>query len=276
MDFFICSSANGCLLPSEADANTDTVKVNPQLELNKENAPSNCKERELAAEGKSPKFDAAAAAAAEKATVEMRIRLRAAVERAEREAAEDAQKLAAELAADEVQVKEAAKIERQDRRIFHERQLYQEAAARVAANVAAEWHRQEEKLKAIGEQQLKDQAEREEQERQEEVERLRKETELAGLRLEAEQKALDSKKVEDFLSEHGYSGVSAKRTRMLKSKYPLHTAVKFASKEVVVLLLAAGADPTVKNSAGDTPKQLACKLSKTKGGTHGAVYEVLQ
>jgi len=262
MDFFIYSSANGYLVPSEADANTDTVKVNPQLELNKENAPANCKERELAAEGKSPKFDAAAAAAAEKATVEMRIRLRASVERAEREAAEDAQKLAAELAADEV--KEAAKIERQ------------EAAARVAAKEAAEWQRQEERLKAMREQQLKDQAEREEQERQEEVERLCKETELAGLRLEAEQKAVDSKKVEEFLSEHGYSGVNVKRTRMLKSKYPLHTAVKFGSKEVVVLLLAAGADPTVKNSAGDTPKQLACKLSKTKGGTHGAVYEVLQ
>jgi len=62
--------------------------------------------------------------------------------------------------------------------------------------------------------------------------------------------------VEEFLKEHGYDDVNSKRKKHFKYKYPLHTAVKH-KPEMVRRLLRCDADPTLTNSAGKTPRQLA-------------------
>merc|ERR1712232_1346390 len=81
-------------------------------------------------------------------------------------------------------------------------------------------------------------------------------------RLLREQQAKDKAKLEAFLKEHGYTGANARRTKMFKSKYPLHTAVKKNDPDLVRILLAAGADPAAKNSSGLTAAQLAQKTDK--------------
>ena len=93
------------------------------------------------------------------------------------------------------------------------------------------------------------------------------------LRQAAERKEADSAKLQKFLLEHGYYGVNRKRTKMLKSKYALHTAVKLSDDDMVSLLLATGADPQLKNSAGETPKKLAQRLNKDS--SHVAVLAAL-
>merc|ERR1711988_936719 len=96
----------------------------------------------------------------------------------------------------------------------------------------------------------------------EEAEAKRKAEEEEQERLLREQQAKDKAKLEAFLKEHGYSGANAKRTKMFKSKYPLHTAVKINDPDMVRILLAAGADAGAKNSGGLTPAQLAQKSDK--------------
>merc|ERR1719217_640223 len=108
---------------------------------------------------------------------------------------------------------------------------------------------------------------REEQRQRQTEERRRQEAEQAAAETErnsAEQKTRDELRLKKFLSDHGHAGINAKRTKMMKSKYPLHTAVKLADADMVKLLLAAGADPKLANSAGETPKQLARKMNKNE------------
>jgi hypothetical protein len=77
-----------------------------------------------------------------------------------------------------------------------------------------------------------------------------------------------------FLQRHGYVGVNAKRTRLFKSKYPLHTAVKLGgSGDTVRLLLWAMADPALRDSSGLTPLQLAEKINVQ--GSHDSIIEEL-
>merc|ERR1712232_977765 len=92
-------------------------------------------------------------------------------------------------------------------------------------------------------------------------ETARRETELKA-------KAASDRKVGDFLKSHGFkSDVNSKKSSMLKSKYPLHVAVKEQNVQMVRLLLAAGADKSLKNSSGHTPVQKAEQYSqKSKGG----------
>jgi len=80
-------------------------------------------------------------------------------------------------------------------------------------------------------------------------------------------------KVDRFLKFKGYAGVNAKRRAGLKSKYPLHSAVKENNPELVALLLNSGADRSLKNSNGCTPLQLAQKSNR--GGTHARVIACL-
>jgi len=47
---------------------------------------------------------------------------------------------------------------------------------------------------------------------------------------------------------------------MMQYKFALHTAVKQRDVEMVVLLLQAGANPALTNSAGQTPVQYGQKL----------------
>merc|ERR1712151_1201241 len=70
------------------------------------------------------------------------------------------------------------------------------------------------------------------------------------------------------------------RTRMFKSKYPLHTAVKLGGNgDVVQLLLWAMADPALQNSAGLTPLQLAERTNVQDaaggGGSHNSIIKAL-
>merc|ERR1712232_1523500 len=80
-------------------------------------------------------------------------------------------------------------------------------------------------------------------------------------------------KINSFLKSMGYAGVNAKRRAGWKSKYPLHSAVKENSPELVNLLLNSGADRSLKNSSGQTPLQLAQKSDR--GGSHGSVIACL-
>jgi hypothetical protein len=93
---------------------------------------------------------------------------------------------------------------------------------------------------------------------------------------EAKKTLEDRRKVDDFLALKGFTGVNSKRTRMLKSKYPLHSAVKERSAELVMLLLNARADATLKNSAGLTPVQVASKLDVGDSYSHAEILRVLQ
>jgi len=87
------------------------------------------------------------------------------------------------------------------------------------------------------------------------------EEQLEAQRQREEQEAQADTWIKEFLTCHGYSGVNAKRTRLLRSKYALHTAVKHNSADAVRLLLWAGADQALKSSAGLTPRQLAEKMN---------------
>lgn len=80
-------------------------------------------------------------------------------------------------------------------------------------------------------------------------------------KMQREKEAADKKKVEDFLHNKGFAGINRKRTKLWKSKYPLHSAVKENDPELVQLLLEAKANPACRNSAGETPVQLAKKLN---------------
>jgi len=83
----------------------------------------------------------------------------------------------------------------------------------------------------------------------------------------------EQQKLNLFLKGHGFEGVNACRKTMMQSFYPLHTAVQYKSVEMIELLLAARADPALKNSTGRTPVQLAAKSDKR--GSHAAVLEAL-
>jgi hypothetical protein len=116
---------------------------------------------------------------------------------------------------------------------------------------------------------------KEEQERnfkqQEETARLLREKQ----ELEAAQLAekANSDKVAAFLKEHAFTGVNAKKTKMFRSKYPLHAAVETCDADMVRLLVSSGADPALKNSSGKTPIQLA--QSSNKKDSHTRVLQAL-
>lgn len=258
MNFLVCSSGNGCNPLCDANEKTDTVRVNVPPELDQENAVPNLifGEQQFTIDADMLKaakreIEIAQAAAVEATAEKQRLRRRS----SEREAAEEAQRLAAELAAEE----EDAAAEEMQRHEVMERE-------------AAEWRRQEEKLEALRTQRIKEEAQKEERERQI-VERKREEEEQERQRQDLEQKASQREKVRIFLMEHGYLGVNAKRTKMLKSKYALHTAVKLGDPGIIQLLRAFGADTSLTNSAGETPMQLARKLNK--GGSHDGVSAAL-
>jgi hypothetical protein len=85
--------------------------------------------------------------------------------------------------------------------------------------------------------------------------------------------AKEQKQLQAFMKVHGFTGVNFKRTRMMKSKYPLHSAVKHKDADMVRVLLKNGADPALKSSAGHTAQQLALKINKV--GSHDLVLSAL-
>lgn len=96
--------------------------------------------------------------------------------------------------------------------------------------------------------------------RYEEEQRLREE------RLKEEQE--DKRQVESFLKANGFADIDAKRSRLMRTCYPLHVAVSQNNADMVQLLLAEGARSVLKNSAGLTPLQLAMKLDKKGSQAH--------
>merc|ERR1712146_627937 len=80
-------------------------------------------------------------------------------------------------------------------------------------------------------------------------------------------------RLEDWLRQEKFTGVNDKRKTMMKSKFPLHSAVKRKDTETIQLLLRFGADPTGKDSNGLTPKDLAQK--NNKDGSMDAVVQAL-
>jgi hypothetical protein len=88
-----------------------------------------------------------------------------------------------------------------------------------------------------------------------------------------EEERKDQEKVTTFLKANGFADLDTKRSRMFKSSYPLHCAVSNKNAEMVQLLLAAGARPTLKNSAGLSPLQLAQKLDKKD--SHKEIIQLL-
>merc|ERR1712061_707602 len=101
-----------------------------------------------------------------------------------------------------------------------------------------------------------------------EAERARQ-AEAERLAQEQEREAV----VRAFLKEHGYCNVDAPRQKMLKTKYPIHTAAKKGDPKIVAALLEEGADPTQKNSVGQTAIQIA--EQKNKNGSHAEVLRAL-
>lgn len=278
MDFLGCQAAVGCLPFSEADKERDTVKV--QVEVEKENASPN----------QQPRMDNGPA--------------KAVVVGARVEAFFDSDWYAGTLVkipdnddrecryftvqcdidedgilteAEDVRLLQGrcAGMETPEETCCHDAELAdQQAVAELAERLVAQAQQleqaqrsaavQEKRLAAIDEDADREEQELKESERQHEEECLRQ---------EAERKESDSAKLQKFLLKHGYCGVNTKRTKMLKSKYALHTAVKFTDQDMVSLLLATGADPQLKNSAGETPKKLAHRLNKDS--SHGAVLAAL-
>jgi len=84
----------------------------------------------------------------------------------------------------------------------------------------------------------------------------------------------DQLKVDSFLKANGFADLDSKRKKFFKSFYPLHSAVSQKNADMVQLLLAAGARPTLKNSAGLTALQLAQKLDRN--GSHTQIVKLLQ
>jgi len=82
-----------------------------------------------------------------------------------------------------------------------------------------------------------------------------------ALKRNAEEKSKsDQAKLDVFLKRNKYSGVNDMKKTLMRSKYPLHTAVKHRDVDMVRILLEAGADPRLTDSNSWTPLDLAHKL----------------
>lgn len=96
--------------------------------------------------------------------------------------------------------------------------------------------------------------------------------------LEEAEKVRKRERVQQWLAKYGFSAVNEKKKKrgMLSSgyKYPLHAAVKAEDAAAIRLLLWAGADKSLEDSAKLTPLALAGKLGKK--GSHKQVVAALQ
>jgi hypothetical protein len=245
-----------CYPCSVGDSAQDTVKFDASLmaEHDKENVQTNA----VAApcNQKRPREDASTA---ENDTAQALL--------TEQEAKLAADQMAADVARRQEEERAAKRHEAERLQLEAARQEKEEADARAAAQ-AAEQHRQE---------QLREAAETAERLRQEElrqaaeVERLRQEKEQEEHLAAQRQAAID--KAHAYLTQNRFTDVNALRKSTWKAKRPLHSAVKANDVEIVRCLLLAGADPTLTNSAGQTPCQVAQSLNKN--ASHAAVLAAL-
>jgi len=162
------------------------------------------------------------------------------------------------------------------RRAEEEEQRREEERHRLEAmERARREHEEEERRRA-------EELERTRRKEEERLRRQREEEELSRQRREeAERKAEEERKKEEvgqFLGKNGFAGVNEKKKKGSlpfagKFTYPLHVAVKAADPKTVKLLLWAGADKSLKDSAKLTPLELARKLDK--GGCQTVVIDAL-
>jgi len=126
---------------------------------------------------------------------------------------------------------------------------------------------------------------RKEEERKAEQARLDAEFQAEQVRKEAQRKAdeerrkaqqeeEDQTETEKFCKDNGFAGVNAKRKKGFGSKYALHSAVKKKDAVMIGRLLRVNADPTLLNSSGQTPYQLANKMNSS-GADMSAVLAAL-
>lgn len=245
---------------AEADPRNDTIKVDLSrfdkqhiLQFHKENGIGPYKQATCKENVKPPPLEVATFQAALQ----------------ERQQQEEARRRALQRS----QEQDAARARREERRRSFELER-QEAERREAERLEVE-RLEEERCEAermVAEALLEQEQERVREEMEEQaLENAR--TEEARIEQQA-QAAENERMLDDFLSSKGYSSVNAKRTKMFKSKYPLHSAVKDNSLELVKLLLAAQADPSLRSSAGLSPAHLAMKLSMN--GSHDDIICALQ
>lgn len=159
---------------------------------------------------------------------------------------------------EEARLEEQRREQRREEERLEQERLEQERFEQEArqAKEEVELARQEEERKVADEQR------KQAMEMQEELARVATEADAAAL--------------SKFLEKHRYTGANAKRTRLLKSKYPLHTAVKLRDTNMIRVLLAAQADRTLRNSLGETPSELAARLFKNNGEACALVQQALQ
>lgn len=80
--------------------------------------------------------------------------------------------------------------------------------------------------------------------------------------------------VQAFLRENGFRTLTRRRPSIVGESYPLHCAVSQGLVRMTDLLIKAGADPSQKNSWGQTPVDVAKRCNRK--GSHNGVLEVLQ
>merc|ERR1711924_211322 len=143
------------------------------------------------------------------------------------------------------------------------------AEAELAAQVKRQQEAEQRQQAAEAERQLREReaAEAEERRRAAEAEQqrlfeeqlAREDEEIVEQRRREEEDA--KQRLEDWLRQEKFTGVNDKRKSMMKSKFPLHSAVKRKDADTIQLLLRFGADPTSKDSNGLTAKDLAEKIT---------------
>merc|ERR1712183_717702 len=154
----------------------------------------------------------------------------------------------------------AEELRKEDERKAEEKRKEE---ARIAAALRAEEVRKEADRKA---EEL-----RKEDERKAEQARLDAEFEAEQVRKEAQRRAdekaqqeeEDQTETDKFCKANGFAGVNAKRKKGFGSKYALHSAVKKKDAVMIGRLLRVNADPTLLNSSGQTPYQLADKMNSS-------------
>jgi len=91
----------------------------------------------------------------------------------------------------------------------------------------------------------------------------------------AQENAARRKVLHDFLDLEGFPslGVNSPRRRLFKKTFPLHVACKRGNKKVVELLLASGADKTLRDYKRQTPADVAKRWNCN--GSHVAFLHAL-
>lgn len=89
----------------------------------------------------------------------------------------------------------------------------------------------------------------------------------------AQAAAKAQKQVDAFLRAEGFKSIVAPRKNCCRTSFALHRAVEENDAELVLALLRCGADQTRRNSAGQTPHELAQR--RNRKGSHELILAAL-